>query len=84
MTKEIILTVRRNTDAAGYDVAVDVEKDRAGGANRNVSLGDVVSTARTLLTWIFRDGDTIVYCNLAFAEIDEAVRAVEMARRGWT
>ena len=84
MAKEITLTVQRSSNTNGYDVAVDPETPGNGGANRNVKLADVVPTARALLTWIFRDGDTIVYCNLAFAEIDEAVRAVEMARRAWT
>jgi hypothetical protein len=86
MAKEIRLTVRRSaSDAEGYDVAVDPsEAPGLAGANRNVKLTDVVPTARALLTWLFREGDTIVYCNLAFDDIDQAVRAVELARRGWT
>jgi hypothetical protein len=82
MAKEITLTVQRSAD--GYDVAVAPEGSRPGGTNRNVKLADVLPTVRALLTWVFREGDTIVYCNLAVAEIDAAVRAVEMARRGWT
>jgi hypothetical protein len=65
-------------------VAVDPQGSGHGGTNRSVKLADVLPTAKALLTWVFREGDTIVYCNLAFAEIDAAVRAVEMARRGWT
>jgi hypothetical protein len=84
MAKEIRLMVRRSPDADGYDVAVDpTSPSEVSGANRNVKLADVVPTARALLTWIFREGDTIVYCNLAFEDVAHAVRAVEMARRGW-
>jgi hypothetical protein len=84
MAKEITLTVQRSVGAAGYDVRVDPDHGHIGSANRNVELAEVVSTARALLTWIFRDGDTIVYCALAFDDVERALRAVEMARRGWT